>query len=79
MVEGAAPVIGALLTGGLAMPKVAAALGFTYAAGRVLYAVGYSSNKGADGRVAGAGVAALASLGLFGISIVQGLMIALSS
>lgn len=77
MVESVGPVIGALLSSGLATPRVAAGLGVGYAFGRLLYAKGYTSSKGADGRMAGAGMAALCTLGLYGLAIVNGLRAAL--
>lgn len=73
MVENAAPVIGALIVSGLALPRVAATLGCAFAAGRLMYASGYKSSKGADGRMLGALFSALSSLGLFGIAIFQGI------
>mmetsp|Transcript_22100 Transcript_22100/g.51396 ORF Transcript_22100/g.51396 Transcript_22100/m.51396 type:complete len:126 (-) Transcript_22100:303-680(-) len=72
MVESAPGVIGSLLTSGLAAPKLAAGLGFGYAVGRLLYARGYTSSKGADGRVVGAISSALCSLSLYGVAMVYG-------
>ncbi|KAJ1640431.1 hypothetical protein T492DRAFT_511822 [Pavlovales sp. CCMP2436] len=72
VIESAPGVIGSLLTSGLAAPKLAAGLGFGYAVGRLLYARGYTSSKGADGRVVGAISSALCSLSLYGVAMVYG-------
>lgn len=72
MIESSGPVLACMLVSGLTAPKAAAALGLTYAAGRWMYARGYTSSKGADGRVPGAMMGALSTLGLFGMAIFTG-------
>ena len=74
MVEQSAPVLACIAGAGLFYPKLSAGLGFSFAVGRVLYAIGYNSNKGADGRLVGVIVAELATVALFGISIYAGAM-----
>jgi hypothetical protein len=78
MVESMAPVLATLIVAGLSAPKLSGCLGLGYAFGRILYKIGYTSKKGANGRAAGAMVAALCSLGLFGTAIVQGVRVFLS-
>eukprot|EP00931_Biecheleriopsis_adriatica_P080759 TRINITY_DN54107_c0_g1_i1.p1 TRINITY_DN54107_c0_g1~~TRINITY_DN54107_c0_g1_i1.p1 ORF type:complete len:178 (+),score=39.11 TRINITY_DN54107_c0_g1_i1:59-592(+) len=77
MVESSGPVLACMLGAGLLYPKVCSALGFAYAAGRWMYAQGYKSSKGADGRVVGAILGALSSLGLFGTALIGGFSVAL--
>ncbi|KAG8461138.1 hypothetical protein KFE25_003707 [Diacronema lutheri] len=77
MVESVGPLVGALLTSGLAAPRLAASLGVCYALGRLLYARGYCSEQGADGRIPGAGLAFLSMLSLYVLAIVQGVRAAL--
>jgi len=72
MIESSAPVLGCLIVGGLFRPKVCAGLGVLYGAGRVIYAIGYKSKMGANGRVAGAAAAAIGMLGLYGICFFEG-------
>lgn len=57
---------------GLYYPRLSAALGFTFAVGRVLYGIGYNTKKGADGRLIGVIIAEIATLGLFGAAIYAG-------
>jgi glutathione S-transferase len=72
MVEQSAPVLACLAGAGLYYPRFSAALGFAFSFGRVLYAYGYNSNKGADGRLVGVIIAELATLALFGSAIYAG-------
>lgn len=72
MVEQSAPVLACIAGAGLYFPKLSAGLGFAFSLGRVLYAVGYSSNKGADGRMVGVIIAELATIALFGTAIYAG-------
>ena len=73
MVESSGPVLASMALGGLILPRVCAGLGLAYAVARFLYAQGYNSKKGADGRMVGAAMGALSTLGLFGICIAMGL------
>jgi len=73
MVESSGPVLASMVVGGLALPKVVAILGLGYAAGRWLYAIGYSGPRGADGRVFGALLGGLSSLALHGTVIYLGI------
>merc|ERR1711879_172547 len=65
MVESSGPVLACMMAAGLRFPKVCGTLGFVYAGARWLYAQGYKSTKGADGRVAGAILGALSMVSLF--------------
>jgi hypothetical protein len=65
MVEQSAPTLVCLAGAGLFFPKLSASLGFAFSIGRILYAMGYTTNKGADGRVLGVVIAEMATLGLF--------------
>ena len=67
MVEISGPTLACLLGGGLYHPRACAAMGFAFAFGRVLYAVGYNTKKGADGRLVGVVIAEIAVVGLFGL------------
>lgn len=77
MVESMAPVLGAMLAAGLATPRAAAALGCAYALSRLLYARGYKSARGADGRMPGAVLTSACMAGLYGLAVVNGLRAAL--
>mmetsp|Transcript_7409 Transcript_7409/g.18951 ORF Transcript_7409/g.18951 Transcript_7409/m.18951 type:complete len:177 (-) Transcript_7409:274-804(-) len=77
MLESSGPVLASMVAAGLVAPKAAAALGVGYAAGRWVYALGYTSDKGADGRTKGAMVGALCMLGLYGMALVTGVRSAL--
>ena len=64
MIESSGPLLACLITSGLEYPRVAGALGSVYAFGRILYGLGYSGKKGADGRLAGAGLSGITALAL---------------
>lgn len=64
MIESSGPLLACLITAGLEYPRVAGGLGIIYALGRMLYAVGYSGKKGADGRGPGAAVSGLSGFAL---------------
>lgn len=72
MIEMSGPVLAALMIGGLYQAKICSFFGFTYGAGRLLYAYGYRSQKGADGRMFGALTATVSTLGLFILTIFHG-------
>jgi hypothetical protein len=57
---------------GLFYPRLSAALGFFYSLGRVLYARGYMTKKGSDGRMVGVIIADVAVLVTFGYAIYIG-------
>lgn len=61
--------LGSLLVTSLAFPRVGAALGATWVAGRFLYVVGYTSSAGPKGRLGGFAVSAASqiALGLAGL------------
>jgi hypothetical protein len=46
MIEQSAPVLACVIFGGMGCPRFAAACGFANALGRVIYALGYTTNKG---------------------------------
>ncbi len=73
MIEASGPIVTCLVLNGLFQPKVAAGLGLTYAVGRVLFFLGYTSTSGASGRKVGAILSAPAVLGLFGLALYNGL------
>lgn len=61
-----------LLGAGLYFPRTSAALGATFGLGRILYAIGYNTSKGAEGRLLGVIIAEVAVIGLFGASFYAG-------
>lgn len=73
MIESSGPVLASLLGGGLFLPKICGSLGFFYGISRIIYCFGYSSKKGADGRLNGALLSIISTFGLYGIAIFQGL------
>ena len=64
MIEISAPVLACLVSVGLRHPKLASAFAFLYALGRLIYAAGYTSDKGANGRFFGARVSLIGAIGL---------------
>lgn len=73
MVESSGPVLAAVIVGGVFNPILCSALGVVYAIGRFVYGIGYRSNKGANGRMAGATIGFLATFALYGVNIYAGL------
>lgn len=71
MIESSGPVLSSLLVGGLFYPKLFAFLGATYATGRVLYALGYSS-QGPNGRRLGSALSFLGQMALYFGAIICG-------
>jgi hypothetical protein len=63
------PLMACVMFGGLQCPKFAAAMGFLTAIGRIMYAVGYTTNRGADGRIIGTSIALLGYLGAVGATV----------
>eukprot|EP00834_Sanchytrium_tribonematis_P005126 NODE_290_length_10614_cov_1.553590.p10 type:complete len:150 gc:universal NODE_290_length_10614_cov_1.553590:6277-5828(-) len=63
-----------MIIGGIAYPTIATGLGITGIVGRQFYAMGYRSS-GPKGRSIGAGISALAIIGLFGLAITTGLKV----
>ncbi len=76
MIEVSAPVLACLIVSGLFQPEVCAGMGFAFAVGRIIYAIGYLSKKGADGRLFGAVIGSLGTYGLYLITIYNGLRLA---
>lgn len=72
MIEGSAPALITLVLNGFFQPKVAAALGFAYAVGRVLFALGYQTKAGANGRLLGAALSGVGQYGLYGLVMYNG-------
>eukprot|EP00607_Mallomonas_marina_P008497 CAMPEP_0182416644 /NCGR_PEP_ID=MMETSP1167-20130531/1008_1 /TAXON_ID=2988 /ORGANISM="Mallomonas Sp, Strain CCMP3275" /LENGTH=164 /DNA_ID=CAMNT_0024589601 /DNA_START=14 /DNA_END=505 /DNA_ORIENTATION=- len=71
MIESSGPVLACLVTSGFMYPKVAAASGFTYAVGHILYSIGYIT-KGANGRIVGAVLSHSNSIFLFLLALYAG-------
>ncbi len=72
MIEISAPVLSCLTLSGLFQPAIAAGLGFTFGVGRIVYSMGYQSNAGANGRLAGAVIASIATYSLYLLTIYNG-------
>lgn len=64
-----------VLISGLYFPISAAAIGLGLIVSRLLYSIGYASEKGAQGRLVGAWGNDLCLLGLFGLSIASGALL----
>lgn len=73
MIEISAPVLACLVSVGLAHPKLASLFAFLYGLGRLIYAAGYTSDKGANGRFIGARVSLVGAIGLALTAIKVGL------
>jgi hypothetical protein len=73
MVEHSAPVLTSLILNGFFNPRAAAALGVSFAIGRVLYAMGYKSKAGANGRTIGSIISGVAAIGLYGLLLYNGM------
>jgi glutathione S-transferase len=73
--EGLPSFYAALFAAGLQKPKLAAWLGAIYCVGRAAYRSGYARG-GPNGRMLGAGLSAIGSLGLIGSCMYQGWMLA---
>ena len=58
-----------IVIGGLAYPIATAVTGFIYTASRIVYTIGYTSSKGAKGRIAGSAISFLAMFALIILSI----------
>ncbi|CAE8599358.1 unnamed protein product [Polarella glacialis] len=74
MIESSGPVLACMLAAGLRYPKVCGCLGFGFAASRLIYAKGYKTRKGADGRVGGAIGSTLCAMGLYLTALVAGVI-----
>uniref|UniRef100_A0A7S4F139 Glutathione transferase n=1 Tax=Chrysotila carterae TaxID=13221 RepID=A0A7S4F139_CHRCT len=72
MIEVSGPVLACMLTAGLRIPRVSAAIGMLFALGRYVYANGYKSKQGADGRMVGAVIGGLSTMALFFSAIATG-------
>lgn len=72
MVESSGPVLAMIVFGGLFQPKICTGLGLLYSLGRILYSTGYTSKAGANGRITGAVIGAVSSLGLVVLSFFYG-------
>eukprot|EP00421_Protoceratium_reticulatum_P027432 CAMPEP_0168477730 /NCGR_PEP_ID=MMETSP0228-20121227/62568_1 /TAXON_ID=133427 /ORGANISM="Protoceratium reticulatum, Strain CCCM 535 (=CCMP 1889)" /LENGTH=266 /DNA_ID=CAMNT_0008493919 /DNA_START=45 /DNA_END=846 /DNA_ORIENTATION=+ len=72
MIEASGFVLASMLGAGLRFPKPCGILGFVFTAGRLLYARGYMSRKGADGRIFGALVSAGSGLSLYFLAFIAG-------
>ncbi len=73
MVESSAPVLTLVAVGGLFYPRLCSALGVVYAIGMMIFSLGYRSNKGSDGRMAGAVLRSVSTLLLSGVGLAMGL------
>ena len=60
-----------IVMGGLGYPIATTVIGFIYSASRIIYTIGYTSNKGAKGRIAGSAISFLAMFGLIILSIMS--------
>lgn len=65
MVETSGPVLATMIVGGFFNPILCSSLGLAYAIGMILFSIGYTSKKGADGRSLGAVLRTISSLLLF--------------
>ena len=68
-VEQVGIVIPFVLIGGLSAPKLAAAFGFSYFTGRLLYTAGYTTKEGPSARGRGAGLSTFSFLGVGSLSL----------
>ncbi len=73
MVEHSAPVLASLVLNGFFYPKTSAGMGLAFAIGRALYALGYQSKAGANGRTLGAMISGAAAVGLYGLLVYNGM------
>lgn len=69
MIEQTGPLCATIAAVGLFYPCLTGALGVAYAIGRVLYAHGYRTNKGANGRVVGVIIVDVTLLSVYIIAI----------
>lgn len=72
MIEQSGPLSAAIVGVGLIYPKATAGLSILYSVGRIIYAWGYGTKKGADGRLVGAIVAEVALVAIYGMGIYIG-------
>lgn len=70
-VESIASVLTLLVIGGIYYPIVAAAFGFVYFIGRIIYSIGYSMS-GSAGRLIGVLILDVAIVALFVLSLITG-------
>lgn len=60
-----------IIIGGLGYPIATAVIGFVYSVSRIIYTIGYTSSKGAKGRIAGSAISFLAMFGVIILSIMS--------
>ena len=65
MVESSGPVLATMIVGGFFDPILCSLLGLCYGFGMLIFSFGYSSSKGADGRLVGATIRSASSVLLF--------------